>query len=258
MEQELITLLTERIRITKDDALYEPTQEELDAEVILYNEEQVALAIAQEVEAKTLAEARYENLVLPTIVIEAQDLTEMTSKQINDLCDSLEMQELVALEALRVEDVLARLDALNKQDVRNALIDLNMERPNYKAFRNRELMGRCKKNPLTNGDVEALLASIEVLVPSIKALRLAREAKANRKANGAMVRKLTNDVLDVIIGFNMETVADIDALLIKFGTINTLLSQYRPYTAKTAIQAIEVDADVTQQMKDEMLECYSN
>ena len=84
--------------------------------------------------------------------------------------------------------------------------------------------------------------------------------RKNRIATGDAVRTLTNDIMNLVIGFNMEmalTSDQLDTMTVTFEPITSLLEKFRPYHAKALIESIVVDEIVTQEMKDEILKCYT-
>jgi len=174
MEFHIIDILTQRIQIKQDDSEYQPSQLELDAELIIYNEE-----LEAEIEVEALAQAisdyneikresdselqgdenseevlaLIETIKREIVVIEYTDLTlvhtekqeitlDMDSEAIQDLLQSLQSQEVSTIEVLRKSDLIARFDAL-EPDTRACMSISNVpedDRPNIKVFRNKKLL----------------------------------------------------------------------------------------------------------------------
>jgi len=149
-----------------------------------------------------------------------------------------------------VLDIHTRLDAVGEDTVA-AMTAIGQYRANVAWFRNHTLV------EMGHEEAELLLVSIEIRGGIESIAREAREAKAARKANGKMVRELTNDLMDTVIGWNMEHPENIAEIMTRLVDIHTLLKNYQPFTAKALISAIVVDEIITQEMKDEALECYN-
>ena len=240
-------------------------REELVAEYLAISGEEVSEEdtipeIIAMIEAINLTNAREEFEALVLTYVEKGELNELlTSEEIRNLIQSLIYQDEAIIEKKRREDLLARFDSVNQSDFREAMLVIGLDEnmiSNLKYFRNVSLLGDNPRWEKSNEEILVILEQIEAAIPEIEQSRLKREAKEARAINGRQVRDLTNRIMDVIIGFNIENQADASALAIRFADILSLLQRYQPFTAKGLIQSIEVDETVTQEMIDEIIDCY--
>ena len=158
----------------------------------------------------------------------------------------------------KIQDEVKRqiIDKLNSygDDLFNTLRNIGHYRANIKSFINVDI------HKMSYDEITALLQSIEAEYPNVKSAREAREAREARMRQGKFVRTLCSNIMDTIIGFNMEsgrTSEEINSLKATFADIFALLKDYQPFQAKPLIEAITVDEVITQQMKDEILEHYN-
>ena len=270
MELQLIDLLTERIRTALDNPTYFPTQEELDAENLVYQAELDAAVLAElvvqygslkresdaellgseteeelramiEVIERELAVTLHTNLVL--VHTEKPELTvEMDSKAIISLVQSLESQEASAVESLRRNDLQSRLDSLG-EDVRSSMQSVGEHRPNLKLFRNVELV------EMEASAAETLLASIEVASVSVIAERVAKEEVEALNAGAQVVINRANAGMKFIIAFNLSKIssgeldsAGLDNLEILFAEALTKIQNIRPDKAADLIEVLDISS----------------
>jgi len=88
------------------------------------------------------------------------------------------------------------------------------------------------------------------------AANLAKEA---RLKNGKLVRSICDNIMNSIIGFNMEagrTSEEINQMKVAFSEILALIQVFQPFQAKPLIEAITISETITQEMKDEILSFY--
>lgn len=88
----------------------------------------------------------------------------------------------------------------------------------------------------------------------------AEQARLARMKMGKRVRDLCDNILDLLAGYNLEralTQEQITQLETTFSSINQLLLNKRPFTAKTLIQSIVPDDIlITEAMKNDILNEY--
>lgn len=151
-------------------------------------------------------------------------------------------------EIARVQAIQTRVDAINS--LNGAMFTLNPEIANARAEVNR----------IIKEDDIAFLEQLEAKGLEFDAKQASDVAKETRKTLGANARLICAEVLDIVAGYNIErsaTAAEKDAMEVTYGPILQALSVNRPMKAKPLIEAIPVDAVVTQEMKDEILEVYT-
>lgn len=111
---------------------------------------------------------------------------------------------------------------------------------------------------ISNKD-DTTIESIRTSASLKKLNKDAEDARMNRKARGQKVRELSQSILDVVAGHNLETLKtseDIATMKATFGTIQELLMANQPFTAKPLIQALTPDALVTAELLSEVLAEY--
>jgi len=75
------------------------------------------------------------------------------------------------------------------------------------------------------------------------------------------IRKFCDAVLERVIAYNLSsgfTSAQLDTMTVNFSGVLSLLQNYRPWSAKTAIAALTPDAFVTQEFKDELIQMFTD
>lgn len=96
------------------------------------------------------------------------------------------------------------------------------------------------------------------LIPSYEAKKEKKSRVESLKASGKKDREISENVLNLIAGFNRDrilTSEQISTMVSTFGPINNLLKDARPTSAKALIQAIVPDGDlVTEEMKEMILD----
>ncbi len=111
MNEKLEAILIERIKL-KNDAEYIPTQDDIEAELIIYDIELEEIARLQEIEDRKSAVKKYNKLDLIHVDMSEIELDGMTAKKILKLIKSLKNEEKEAVEKIRVDDLKARFKAL--------------------------------------------------------------------------------------------------------------------------------------------------
>lgn len=100
-------------------------------------------------------------------------------------------------------------------------------------------------------------AEYTIEIEDISAQHAQEELKKEMLQKGALARKVCQDCLDIIAGFNIDrtlTAEQITQMQQTFGTIETLLRANRPASAKPLITALVPDGVlVTEQMKETVL-----
>jgi len=244
---ELIAEENARIKL-EALAFYESIKESEDMDLSVEMEIEYILIRIEVVEVRN-AEIDFETLIL-VFAIKPEFDVEWNSKQIKEMIASLLSQDAHLIEQARVLDIHTRLDAVGEDTVA-AMTAIGKYRANVAWFRNHTLV------EMGHEEAELLLASIETQASKDKPKRLKKEKTKKRKANGKMVRELTYSIIDVIIGYNLDSPEHIATRMERLSDIHELLKNYLPFTAKPFINAIVVDEIITQEMKDEALECYN-
>lgn len=110
------------------------------------------------------------------------------------------------------------------------------------------------KEYFIKGDYEIIKRDITDEMQAIKD----RESKI---AKGRAVRKLSEDILDVIAGFNIDSdlsITEIDQMTSTFAKPKAYLEANRPFSAKPLLEAIVPDGRiVTESMRKMILDLYS-
>jgi hypothetical protein len=149
-------------------------------------------------------------------------------------------------EIARVEAIKVRWNAIS--DVRGALSEAGISDVPNTAI---EL-----KRIIDEND-EARLSLLESSAAAWDVKVAAQAVKNSRKNAGKAARKVCEDVIDLIAGFNLErslTTEQITQMQSTFADANALLKNNQPWGAKAAIEAITPDGTlVTQEMKDAAL-----
>ena len=291
MDQTLIDLLTDRIRLAKNDPTYMPTQEELDAEYVVYQEEQAQIrydelvdhynSIKRTTDADLTGEETEDELVSMIEVIERElaveaytDLTllhiekpelttEMDSKAINSLIESLKAQDAAETERLRREDLQARYDAIAKDafaSMINIGIDPNIV-SNQKYFRNVTLVGDCPRNPFDADYAESIMQQIEAEAVNVKAAREAREKQAELDKAAQIIMDRANNGMKYIVAYNMDQIAlgnldsaGLDNLETLFADVLTKIQAVRPDKAADIVETLDLTGTVyTETQRTELI-----
>lgn len=110
-------------------------------------------------------------------------------------------------------------------------------------------------------EAETLMIEIEAKDVELTTAQVIQQTKAARKELGMKARKICEEVLDVVAGWNISrelTSEQVNQMITNFAIANTHLKNFRPNSAKTAIQEIEIDGIlVTQEMYDEVIEVFT-
>lgn len=99
-------------------------------------------------------------------------------------------------------------------------------------------------------------AQLVALIPVVATKQAAKNRRDQLLAAGKKDREISDNCLAIIAGFNRErvlTAEQITAMQTQFSTINTLLLNARPSSAKVLIQAIVPDETITEEMKEMVL-----
>ena len=209
-------------------------------------------------------ETNYNNLVVP-----AAEVTKPTLQEFEN--------ELVVWKAELTAEEDARLaEIARKEDLTNRFNTIHSKDSGVPAFHQAALIvaetadtANAKKyifdliNDISrSAEAETLMSQIEAKDVELTAAQAVQAVKSTRKALGRLARETCQDVLDVIAGWNMErslTEQQITDLQVAFSDTEAALQANRPHQAKPLIEAITPDEVlITQEMKDEVLEVFSD
>ena len=163
--------------------------------------------------------------------------------------------ELTAAEDARLVEV-ARVQAIKDRwnaisDINGAAVEAGLFQPNMAL----ELKRIIDEDDMTT------LKVLEAAAPVHDAKVAQAQAKSARKELGRQARRVCEDVLDIIAGFNLErtlTAEQITTMQSTFAAIDANLRASRPWSAKPLIEAISPDEVlVTTEMKTELLEVFT-
>jgi hypothetical protein len=132
-----------------------------------------------------------------------------------------------------------------------------------------KIEGTTNARHLPRGGKHLLLSGVETQYPKVSVgtdgLEVVEDVdlkdktlrKINRKAKGKIARRVCEEVLDMVSGYNVEndfTADQITQMELDFKDVVALLRANRPNTAKIFIQNLTVNEVVTQELKDDILE----
>lgn len=182
----------------------------------------------------------------------------LTKPALSDMAAKLDEIKLIELKIKndslsdlnRQKDIIVRWEAIG--DIRMMVSRLGFKKPNLEIYLN-DILKNNLQSELTAMEAEGLSYSDEAVK---------MQTKKDRKALGKEARRVCDDILDIIGGWNLTrslTDAQIDEMQLDFIVVDSYLRSFRPYKAKAAIALIKIDnVLVTQEMYDEVMEVFSS
>lgn len=184
-----------------------------------------------------------QSLVKPPLATLEQELSDYKAELV--AAENARLAEIA-----RVKDIRDRFNAI--KDIRGAINKANLSVTNPAIELER----------IVKEDDQVMLGIIETKAAEFDAEVAKNEVRSQRKALGRQSRLISEEILDIVAGHSIQNnlnPAQKDQMEVDFASILQALKVNRPKKAKALILAVQPDGVlVTQEMKDEILEVYSN